>query len=279
MKSIKILFVAFALSVTALITPATSATNTDSYDLGTIYFAKGSARLTKTLKAQLDPMIANLSADDTVTVTGYDPKGGGTSLALKRAKAIKTYISTKGFAGTVNAVGVNSTSKSSKKLVSRAGTVSTVRTAYSVSGRLNLVTGAATSCANYSLSSVAFDGSLRDYSAATIVEEQVAGGGLHWCQIDWTMPTVISGNYQITMTVACVEADTCETFRDARPSSGSTSVDMILTLPLRGATGEADKTLKLQTNNNLTVSGNLTYLNYSTAGNSALSIQLNKTDF
>lgn len=270
---------AFALTVTALVTPATSATNTDSYDLGTVYFSKGSARLTKTLKAQLDPMIANLSADDTVTVTGYDPKGGGTSLALKRAKAIKTYISTKGFAGTVNAVGVNSTSKSSKKLVSRAGTVSTVRTAYSVSGRINLVTGAATSCANYSLSSVAFDGSLRDYSVAKIDEVYVTVNAEHWCQIDWTMPTVISGSYQITLTVTCEEENTCELFRDGHTGPDYTSNDGILTLPMHGATGAADKTLSIATNNNLTVSSNLTYLSYSTSGNSFLSLELEKTAF
>jgi hypothetical protein len=265
--------------VAALISPASAATNTDSYDLGSINFAKGSAKLTKTLKAQLDPMIANLSSEDTVTVTGYDPKGGGTKLALKRANAIKKYIETKGFAGTVTAVGANSTSKSSKKLISRVATVSTVRTAYSVGGRINLVTGASTSCANFSVSSVSFDGAIRDYSSASIVEEQVDTGGLHWCQIDWTMPTVISGSYRITLNVSCEEANTCELFRDGNTSSDYIAADSVLTLPMHGASGAADKTLTLTTNNNLSVSSNLIYTNYSTSGNSFLSHKLVQTAY
>lgn len=272
MKAIRTIVLAVVMCLSVLITPAHAA-NADNFDLGSITFAKDSAKLTKALKAELNTMISNSSTTyDTITVTGYDPKGGKTKLAKKRADAIVAYFKKNGFTGTITAVGANSTTKSAKNVLSRKAVISTSRAAFAVSGKLEIVTSDNTACDNYAISSVSFDGTLRDYQA-TIGTETLGSG---YCTMLWSLPTIVSGNYSVTLNVSCSIADKCERLRDYKGSGGTYDTDASLTVPMRGTTAQYNTVATVQSTSPFEVAGaDLTGTNdYTTASHSMLNVKL-----
>lgn len=96
LKKVLVALAALTLSVTGLTAVATSASAESAQRAGVVYFASGSAKLTKAAKAELREIAAAYVEVGEFLITGYVQKSGSSKndykLSAARAKAVKQFL-------------------------------------------------------------------------------------------------------------------------------------------------------------------------------------------
>ena len=96
LKKVLVALAALTLSVTGLTAVATSASAESAQRAGVVYFASGSAKLTKAAKAELREIAAAYVEVGEFLITGYVQKSGNSKndykLSAARAKAVKQFL-------------------------------------------------------------------------------------------------------------------------------------------------------------------------------------------